>query len=118
MKPDGRTKGVGFADDSLADAYASLKEGRFEDRLAYERLSEAFEELKKNPMTGIKIPGSLWPKIYIKKYGITNLRKYDMQNGWRIIYTVRGNCVEVVAVILEWFSSHKEYEKRFGYSVR
>jgi len=49
--------------------------------------------------------------------GIDNLRKYDLPNGWRLIYTVKGNSVEMVAVILEWSASHKKYEKRFGYKV-
>ncbi len=41
-----------------------------------------------------------------------------MPNGWRLIYTLRGDTVQIVAVILEWFTAHKEYAKRFGYKVR
>jgi len=118
MKDDGRVKRVGFAEESLRKAYDSLKAGRFEDRQTYEYLGKAFDELEKNPYAGIKVPGSVWPKIYIKKYGIDNLRKYDMPNGWRLIYTLRGDTIQIVAVILEWFTTHKEYEKRFGYKVR
>lgn len=83
----------------------------------YDCLNRAFDELKENPLAGVKLPGELWPKIYLKKYAIDNLRKYDLPNGWRLIYTLRGSAVEIVAVILEWFSSHKGYEKRFGYKV-
>lgn len=118
MNDDGRIKKVGFAEESLRKAYDSLKKGRFEDRQTYNYLGKAFEDLEKNPYAGVKVPGAIWPKTYIRKYGINNLRKYDMPNGWRLIYTIRGNSIEIVAVILEWFSSHKEYEKRFGYKKK
>ena len=67
---------------------------------------------------GIKVQRELWPKIYVQKHSIDNLRKYDLPNGWRVIYTLRGSEVEIVAVILEWFSTHKQYEKRFGYKKK
>ena len=51
---------------------------------------------------------------YIKKYGITNLWKLNASKDWRIIYTVQGNEVEVISIILESLS-HKEYERKFGY---
>ncbi len=117
MKPESRMKSVAFADGALKRAFDKLKSGKFEDRQMYDYLNNAFDELKENPFAGIKIPGGLWPKIYVQRYGIDNLRKYDLPNGWRLIYTLRGNSVEIVSVILEWFSSHKEYEKRFGYKT-
>jgi len=112
-----RVKRIAFADAALKKAYDSLKAGKFEDRQMYAYLNRAFDELQENPFAGIKIPGDLWPKIYVMKYGIDNLRKYDLPNGWRLIYTLRGDSVQIVSVILEWFSSHKEYEKRFGYKT-
>ena len=60
------------------------------------------------PSAGVEVPSSLWPKIYVQKYSIDNLRKYDMQKGWRLVYTLRGSKIQIVAVILEWFDSHKE----------
>ena len=66
---------------------------------------------------GVKIPRNVWPRFYVQKYGIDNLRKYDLPDGWRLIYTLKGDTVRIVAVIIEWFSSHKEYAKRFGYNV-
>ncbi|MEF8848671.1 MAG: hypothetical protein V5A68_06000 [Candidatus Thermoplasmatota archaeon] len=70
--------------------------------------------MKKNPTCGIKIPRKLCPKGYIKKYEINNLWKYDLPNAWRLIYTIVGNEVKIIALILEWMS-HKDYERRFGY---
>ena len=54
------------------------------------------------------------PKIYIKKYGIDNLWKYNFPNAWRLIYSVARDEIIVVTIILEWMN-HKEYEKRFNY---
>ncbi len=70
--------------------------------------------MKKNPASGTKIPKKVWPKIYQKEYGITNLWKYDLPNAWRLIYTIKEDEVMILGVILEWFD-HKEYEKRFKY---
>ena len=72
--------------------------------------------LKENPQAGPKVPRPLWPRIYIKSYGIDNLHKMDLPDGWRLTYTLKGSQVEVVSVILEWFD-HKEYARRFGYKI-
>jgi len=50
----------------------------------------------------------------IKKYKISNLWKYDLTNGWRLIYTIESDEIRIISIILEWFD-HKNYEKRFGY---
>jgi hypothetical protein len=80
----------------------------------YDFIDRAKDDLKKNPMCGFKIPKHLWPKEYIKKFEITNLWKYDLPNGWRLIYTIQTNEVMILNVILEWFD-HKEYERKFKY---
>jgi len=66
-------------------------------------------------LCGIKIPSSLWPKEYVKKYGIDNLRKYDLPDGWRLLYTLRGNEIEIISILIEW-PSHTAYERKFKYS--
>lgn len=40
-----------------------------------------------------------------------------MRSGWRLIYTISGNKIEIVSIILEWMD-HKSYERRFGYRSR
>jgi hypothetical protein len=105
---------VGFADEKIKGAYLALKKGRGAEPHLYEFLNRAFDDLKLDPLCGIKIPKDQWPKEYIKKYEIDNLWKYDLPDGWRLIYTLRANQVTVLTVVLEWFD-HKEYERRFGY---
>ncbi|MGI0135174.1 MAG: hypothetical protein ACREBW_09485 [Candidatus Micrarchaeaceae archaeon] len=60
------------------------------------------------------MPKRLIPKIYMQKYGVNNLRKYNLPHGWRLVYSLKGSEIEIIAIILEWFT-HKEYERRFNY---
>ncbi|PIT84771.1 hypothetical protein COU37_01620 [Candidatus Micrarchaeota archaeon CG10_big_fil_rev_8_21_14_0_10_45_29] len=103
-----------FVDQNVKDALQKLKTGTFEQKRLFDSLEEARDKLEKNPFVGVRVQKALWPKIYVKRYGINNLRKMDLPEGWRIVYTIKGNEIEIVAIILEWFS-HKQYEKRFGY---
>lgn len=111
---DGRIKRVGFGDESVRKAFLELKSGRFEEKRLAGYIQRAMDDLMANPFAGIAIPRKLWPLDYIRRFGITNLRKYDLPGGWRLIYTLAGNEVEIVSIILEWFS-HKDYSRRFKY---
>ena len=110
-----RIKSVAFVDSSLRKAFEDLKKGKYEDEKLVDFIKRAIDDLKKNPFCGIRIPSKLWPKEYIRKYKIDNLRKYDLPNGWRLLYTIRGNELEIISVLIEWFS-HKDYERRFKYN--
>jgi Txe/YoeB family toxin of Txe-Axe toxin-antitoxin module len=109
-----RAKKVSFVDSSLKAAFEDLKKGKHEERELVVFIQRAVEDLQKNPLCGVRIPSKLWPKEYIQKYKIDNLRKYNLPNAWRLIYTLKGNEIEIISVIIEWFS-HKEYERRFKY---
>lgn len=117
MKDDRRIKRVRFAEQKLFQAFQELKTGTTEDQLLVKRLEEAIENLKINPFCGIKIPSRLWPKEYVNTYRVTNLWKYDLPHAWRLIYTITGNEIEIISIILEWFD-HKQYEKKFKHKVR
>ena len=114
---DNRIRRVKFVDQNTFDAFESLKKGVFEEKRLAEFVQRAIGDLRENPFCGTKIPRALWPKEYVREYGVTNLWKYDLPNGWRLIYTIVGTELEIVSIILEWFS-HKEYEKKFKYNVR
>lgn len=111
---DGRIKRVAFGDEAIQNAFKELKKGKFEEKKLASFIQRAIDDLKENPLVGIKVPSKLWPKEYVRRFSINNLRKYDLPNGWRLIYTLVGNEVEIVSIILEWFP-HKEYERRFKY---
>lgn len=103
-----------FSVASLADDFEKLKTGAFEDKQLVDFINRALDDLARNPECGIKIPSRIWPKEYVRDFAIKNLYKYDLPNGWRLIYFIRGSELEVLAIVLEWMS-HKEYERRFGY---
>ena len=105
---------VAFISQKLKKDFESLKSGKFEDKKLYEFIDRALDDLKLNPTCGTKIQKRIWPKEYKKENGITNLWKYDLPNGWRLIYIIEADEVKIMNIILEWFD-HKDYEKRFKY---
>ena len=113
-KQDNREKFVIFVDDKIKESFDKLKEGKFEEKQLCEFINRAMDDLKENSLAGTHIPRRVWPKEYAQKYRINNLWKYDLPNGWRLIYTIKGSEVKIISVILEWFS-HKKYEKKFKY---
>lgn len=74
----------------------------------------SFSLLKSDCTIGDKIKHSLWPQIYIQKYQITNLWRYPLNSGWRLLYHVVGEPDGFTVYILEALP-HDEYEKRFHY---
>jgi len=105
---------VAFANSLISDSLERLNTGSFEERKLYELINIAMDNMLQDPFRYTKIQREKWPREYVVKYNITNLWKYNLPNGWRLIYTIRGSEVEIISVILEWFS-HKEYERKFGY---
>ena len=77
-------------------------------------IEKGITKLVENHKAGQKIQKNLWPKYYVQKYGINNLWRLRLDDYWRMIYTVIGERIRIVAVILEVLN-HKEYDKSFGY---
>ena len=77
-------------------------------------IDKGIAKLVENYESGQKIRKNLWPKYYMEKYGLNNLWRLRLDDDWRMIYTVIGDQIRIIAVILEVLS-HKEYDNRFGY---
>ena len=104
---------VKFLNDKLEKEYLNLSE---DDKLK-KRINWIIERLKENPVFGQPIAKRLIPKEY-KNRGIDNAYWVELNKGkgWRLIYTLTAeNEIEIIAIILEWFTRHKDYERRFGY---
>lgn len=114
---DARVKRVYFVDEKRFALYQALKQGRLEERSLADGIDRLVDRLRQDVECGVKVPRSLWPVEYVQAYGITNLRKCNLPNGWRLVYTIVALETEIRCSIMEWFS-HKEYEKRFHYKVR
>ena len=85
---------VTFWSRNVEDDFDSLKEGNFEDKELYLFIERAISDLKMSN-SGTQLPKRLWPKEYIKRYNLTNLWKYDLPKGWRLIYTIKTDEVQV-----------------------
>ena len=98
--------------------YTKLKEtaekGNGASQILLKKVDKAIGKLKENYKAGDHVPKDRIPPFYMMNYGITNLWKLNIDQDFRLIYTIRGTEVEVMSVLLEFFD-HKAYNKRFGY---
>ena len=100
-----------FVNDVIEKEFDKLDE---DDELK-KYIRRAIKDIEINAFCGIQVPKKLIPEEYIKKYSIENLWKYDLPDGWRLIYSITTpNKIRIISVILEWFD-HKEYEREFNY---
>ena len=105
---------IKYVEERVKISFEELKNSKTEDKKLYNWINRAMDDLENNAFCGIQIQKRLIPKIYIEKYKIDNLWKYDLPKGWRLIYSVVNGEIQILSIILEWMS-HKDYEKRFGY---
>jgi len=100
-----------FANEDLRRTFESLKT---EDPRLYKEVVNALESIKQNAFFGRNVRKELIPKEIVKKHNIDNLWIYNLRKDWRLIYTIAGSRIEVLAIILDWMD-HKDYEKLFGF---
>jgi len=100
-----------YADEKIKKNLEKLKQ---KEPNFYEHISKALKNIQEDPVCGIKILQKLIPKEWIKKFKINNLYKYNLPNGWRLFYSLIGNEIKVIAIILR-FMNHKEYKRIFHY---
>jgi hypothetical protein len=79
-------------------------------------MKAALDVIKGDMLVGDKIEKKKWPRIYVRKYKIYSLFRMETGKGTRLTYTILAENKKKVVVVLEFFSSHKEYERRFGYT--
>ncbi len=96
------------------DDYSKLKERNDKQaKILLNSIDKVKERLKINPQFGDPIKKNLIPNEY-KEYW--NLYRVELFNFWRLLYTIKGNEVEIIAFILA-IIDHKEYNKKFGYKT-
>lgn len=69
--------------------------------------------LKANPFYGDNIEKKKIPK----KFNVQNLWRVELTGHWRMLYTIRGDQIEIVCFILD-ILNHKKYDKLFGYKKK
>ncbi len=73
-------------------------------------IKQKVELLKINPIYGDEIPHKLIPKTL----DVSNLFRVELTGYWRMLYSLEGNKIEVVAFVL-YIINHPTYNKLFGY---
>ena len=97
-------------DDKLENQFYALND----DDPIKKSIVKSIHKLQKDAFSGIQIPKRLIPKEYVRKYKIDNLWKFDLIQGWRLLYTIAGDEVEIISAILDYFN-HKDYAKKMKY---
>jgi hypothetical protein len=77
-------------------------------------IKQKIELLKNNPQYGINISKNKIPVQYISDFDVNNLWKINLADAWRMIYTIKGNKIEIICLILDLID-HKKYSKKFNY---
>jgi hypothetical protein len=80
-------------------------------------IKQKIEFVRANPFYGDNMPKVLIPDEYSSKYKADNLWRVELINYWRMIYTIKGDQVEVICFVLD-IINHKDYDKKFGYAKR
>lgn len=100
----------------------SVKEGKkARKKPTYEQLLSsvniAIRNIKANSHFGDLIPRKYISKLIIRKYGTDKILRVELVGYWRLLYTLVGDEVKIIAFILE-FMDHQKYDKIFGYKKR
>ncbi|MEM3725921.1 MAG: hypothetical protein QXK98_03550 [Candidatus Bathyarchaeia archaeon] len=90
---------------------SSLKENSY----LWKIVNSGLDVLKENMFAGERVERRKIPKYYVRKFGVNNLYKFNLDARTRLIYTLVADESGVAVVVLE-ILDHKRYEERFGYS--
>jgi len=73
-------------------------------------IKQKVDFIKANPFYGDNIPKNQIPK----EYQVSNLWRAELINFWRMLYTIKGDQLEIICFVLE-IVNHPDYNKIFGY---
>lgn len=103
-----------FLKDEAKDSYLKLKKRNDKEAKSILNSIERIKDiLKENPQYGDPLAKKLIPESLAKR-GIRNLYRVELSNYWRMLYTLKGNRIEIFLFVLK-IVDHKGYNKLFGY---
>ena len=73
-------------------------------------IKQKIEFIKANPFYGDNIGKKKIPKFY----NVNNLWRVELTGFWRMLYTIKGDQIEVICFVLD-ILDHKIYNKKFNY---
>lgn len=80
-------------------------------------INQKIEFVKANPFYGDNMPKYLIPEEYIQRYKTSNLWRVELTNYWRMLYTIKGDQIEIICFVLD-IINHKDYNKKLGYKKK
>ncbi len=84
------------------------------NQLLLKAIRNKTELLEINPHYGTHIPQDRIPGEYKLLYDAANLWKINLSGAWRMLYTIKGDEIEILALIMDLLN-HRSYERKFGY---
>ena len=94
--------------------FAEFYSGLDRESCLYKIIRRGLEVLRENLEAGEKVEKRKWPRIYLRRYGITNLFRLDLDRNHRLTYTIIADGSRKIVCVLE-VMDHKTYNRRFGY---
>lgn len=76
-------------------------------------INQKVEFIKANPFYGDNIRKKLIPK----EYDVQNLWRVELTHFWRMLYTIKGDQIEIICFVLG-ILDHDAYDKKFGYKKK
>lgn len=77
-------------------------------------INQKKELIRANPFYGDNIEKKKIPKL---DYDVQNLWRVELTGYWRMLYTIKGDEVQIICFILD-ILDHKKYNKLFGYKKK
>jgi hypothetical protein len=77
-------------------------------------IKQKVDFIKANPFYGDPVAKNLIPPEYKSEYKAINLFRVELTGFWRMLYTLKGDQLEIVAFVLDLID-HPTYDKKFGY---
>ena len=101
--------------DNVAKGKIARKNPTYEQLLS--SINNALKNIKANPFYGNLIPRKYISKTTMQRYGTDKIFRVELVGYWRLLYTVMGDEIRIIAFILEYMD-HDKYNKIFGYNKR
>jgi hypothetical protein len=93
-----------------------IKDGRknSDEMQLLRSIKQKFELIKLNPFYGDNIPKRI---ILQSNYDVKNLWRVELSKFWRMLYTIKGDQVEVICFVLD-IVDHSAYNKKLKYKKK
>ena len=99
----------------VAEGKSSKKKPTYEQLLT--SINNTLRNIRADYRYGDLIPRRYISRATIERYGTDKIFRVELIGYWRLLYTIVGDEVEIIALILEYMD-HDTYNKIFGYKKK